>query len=313
MNYYEHHLGDYARDTGHLSMMEHGAYRLLLDCYYSTGCGIPERKAHRWARARTKDERAAVDVVLEEFFELEDGLWINRRAQREIAQAQAKFDTARENGKKGGRPPKQAAAPGEPEQAPPDPAQEPNKPNQPTESKPTGFDLETKKEPGGFENETKTKAHQTPDTKHQTPDTSNQTHTQTDPVFPSTAQTQAKATAVCLALRAEGISSTNSAHPDLLALLEDRAEVQEFVSAARLAIERGKGFSYVLGVVKGMRADAKRMATSAAVRPTARGAPPQALSKQAALEQRNAEVARRFIEKQELAATATQGESDAQA
>ena len=30
MNYYERHLGDYARDTAHLSMMEHGAYGLLL-------------------------------------------------------------------------------------------------------------------------------------------------------------------------------------------------------------------------------------------------------------------------------------------
>lgn len=26
MNYYERHLGDYARDTGHLSIMEHGVY-----------------------------------------------------------------------------------------------------------------------------------------------------------------------------------------------------------------------------------------------------------------------------------------------
>ena len=36
MNYYERHLGDYARDTGHLSMLEHGAYSLLLDRYYAT-------------------------------------------------------------------------------------------------------------------------------------------------------------------------------------------------------------------------------------------------------------------------------------
>ena len=31
VNYYEHHLGDYAKDTGHLSMLEHGAYRIQLD------------------------------------------------------------------------------------------------------------------------------------------------------------------------------------------------------------------------------------------------------------------------------------------
>jgi len=27
MNYYEHHLGDYVRDTAHLSMLEDGACR----------------------------------------------------------------------------------------------------------------------------------------------------------------------------------------------------------------------------------------------------------------------------------------------
>jgi uncharacterized protein YdaU (DUF1376 family) len=33
VNYYERHLGDYAKDAGHLSMLEHGAYSLLLDRY----------------------------------------------------------------------------------------------------------------------------------------------------------------------------------------------------------------------------------------------------------------------------------------
>ena len=41
MNYYERHLGDYAKDTAHLTMIEHGAYSLLLDRYYGTEQGIP--------------------------------------------------------------------------------------------------------------------------------------------------------------------------------------------------------------------------------------------------------------------------------
>ena len=61
MNYYERHLGDYAKDTGHLSMLEHGAYTLLLDRYYSTEEGIPADQVHRIARARTKEEKDAVD------------------------------------------------------------------------------------------------------------------------------------------------------------------------------------------------------------------------------------------------------------
>lgn len=139
MNYYEHHLGDYAKDTLHLSMLEHGAYRLLLDRYYATEKGIPADQAHRLARARTRDEREAVDAVLAEFFVLADGVWCNRRADEEVAKAQARIGTAQTNGKKGGRPKKNPTT---------------------TQEKPSGF-------PVGYENETQAKAHQAPDTKHQ--------------------------------------------------------------------------------------------------------------------------------------------------
>uniref|UniRef100_UPI0022302F18 YdaU family protein n=1 Tax=Klebsiella pneumoniae TaxID=573 RepID=UPI0022302F18 len=98
MNYYEHHLGDYAKDTAHLSMLEHGAYRLLLDRYYSTEEGIPAAQAHRVARARSKEERDAVDTVLQEFFVLRDDVWVNGRAEEEVAKAQAKINAAQTNG-----------------------------------------------------------------------------------------------------------------------------------------------------------------------------------------------------------------------
>lgn len=106
MNYYERHLGDYAKDTGHLSLLEHGVYTLLLDRYYATESGIPEDQAHRIARARSADERAAVDVVLAEFFRLEGNLWVNGRVEEELEKARGRIATARANGKKGGDPPK---------------------------------------------------------------------------------------------------------------------------------------------------------------------------------------------------------------
>lgn len=84
MNYWERHIGDYARDTGHLSIMEHGVYTILLDRYYATERPIPADQAHRIARARTEEERAAVDSVLEEFFTLQDGHWINNRCEEVI-------------------------------------------------------------------------------------------------------------------------------------------------------------------------------------------------------------------------------------
>lgn len=144
MNYYERHLGDYAKDTAHLSMLEHGAYTLLLDRCYATEAGIPEAQAHRIARARTKEERAAVDAVLAEFFTLEAGIWLNKRAVEEIEKARRRISTSRLNGKKGGRPRKE----------------------------PAPIPVQTREEPAGFftgsSSQTPQKAHQSPDTIYQT-------------------------------------------------------------------------------------------------------------------------------------------------
>lgn len=141
MNYYERHLGDYAKDTGHLSMLEHGAYTLLLDRYYSTEQGIPADQAHRVARAKTKEERAAVDAVLGEFFTLADGVWTKGRVQQEIAKAAGRIAAAQNNGRRGGRPKK-----------------EPEQNQETTQQKPSGLLL-------GSENGTQTKALHTPDTR----------------------------------------------------------------------------------------------------------------------------------------------------
>jgi uncharacterized protein YdaU (DUF1376 family) len=112
INYYERHLGDYAKDAGHLSMLEHGAYTLLLDRYYTTEQPIPADQAHRVCRARTREERAAVDAVLAEFFVLDGAVYRNGRANREITKMQAKVKAAQENGKLGGRPKRTDEKPG---------------------------------------------------------------------------------------------------------------------------------------------------------------------------------------------------------
>lgn len=85
MNYYERHLGDYAKDAGHLSMLEHGAYTLLIDRYYGKEEPLPADQVHRICRARTDDERAAVDAVLVEFFRLIDGVWVQKRCDEVIS------------------------------------------------------------------------------------------------------------------------------------------------------------------------------------------------------------------------------------
>ena len=104
MNFYKRHIGDYLKDTSHLTLLEHGVYTRLLDVYYTREGGIPESQAGRLIGARTKDECAALETVLSEFFSLTDGVWLQQRCEREISDASAQAKANRENGKKGGRP-----------------------------------------------------------------------------------------------------------------------------------------------------------------------------------------------------------------
>lgn len=97
MNYYEHHLGDYMRDTAHLSMLEDAAYRRLLDAYYVREKPLPAdlRECYKLARATTKPEREAVAYVLREFFTLGDDGHHQGRADEEIARFRTKSEKAR--------------------------------------------------------------------------------------------------------------------------------------------------------------------------------------------------------------------------
>jgi uncharacterized protein YdaU (DUF1376 family) len=109
MNFYKRHLGDYAKDTPHLPMMEHGAYTLLLDYYYATERPLPKDmpSIFRICRAMTKPERDAVQSVVDQFFPVsDDGMRHNKRADSEIERSSAQRDVNRELGKRGGRPKK---------------------------------------------------------------------------------------------------------------------------------------------------------------------------------------------------------------
>lgn len=106
MNFYKRNIGDYLKKTAHLSLLEHGVYTRLLDVYYTREDGIPKQDAARLIGARSKDEKAALDSVLNEFFECFDGTWRQERCDEEIKHVNAKTERNREVGKKGGRPPK---------------------------------------------------------------------------------------------------------------------------------------------------------------------------------------------------------------
>jgi uncharacterized protein YdaU (DUF1376 family) len=91
VNFYKHHIGDYAAATAHLSWDEDMAYTRLLRWYYQHEKAIPDdrRAIYRLARASSKPQREAVDAVLDEFFSLEDDGWHQKRCDEELARANA--------------------------------------------------------------------------------------------------------------------------------------------------------------------------------------------------------------------------------
>lgn len=109
MNYYKRHIGDYAAATRHLSMIEHGAYTVILDVYYTHEAPLPAdiAAAARKVGARGKDEIQAVETILNEFFELTDKGWCHSRCDREIAAMKEKSARNKVIGKSGGRPKKE--------------------------------------------------------------------------------------------------------------------------------------------------------------------------------------------------------------
>ena len=96
MNFFKLYIGDYQRDTAHLSVTEHGAYLLMLQHYYATERPLPTGKAlHRMLRAQDRSERDAIDSVVAQFWtETSDGL-VNERADVEITKAGAQAETNR--------------------------------------------------------------------------------------------------------------------------------------------------------------------------------------------------------------------------
>lgn len=84
MHYYKRNIGDYAKKAGRLSMLEHGAYTLLIDACYDRERFPNEQEAIEWAWARSDAEIEAVRFVLSRFFVLIDGVYVQERIKEEI-------------------------------------------------------------------------------------------------------------------------------------------------------------------------------------------------------------------------------------
>jgi uncharacterized protein YdaU (DUF1376 family) len=287
MNYYSFHIGDYRSDTMHLSMLEHGAYRQLLDWLFLDEKPIPKdtEVIFRRLSARTEEEKQAIRVVLSEMLELTEKGYVQGRVRREIATYKARTEVSRAAGKLGGRPRKtdmvtpgltektEKVAPGLSEITPP-------------------FSEITPP----FSEITQGKANQEPITNNQEPKPEPEViHTELD--TPRAKGDQPEGACVepipiknkttdaglcCKAIMKHGVQGCNPSHPTLLTLIEAGATETEFANAARDAVTRGHhSFAYVVGIVKRRREEAAKLVLHQGRLP----------NKQEALEEENRRVA----------------------
>lgn len=249
MNFYKRYVGDIQRDTGHLSLAEFGAYDRLLDHYYATEMPLPADidACCRIARAMTKDERKSVINILSQYFHLTEQGYVQKRADKEIAEAKPAMVAARLNGIKGGRPKK-------------DKKETKEKPNGFSENNPSETQHESSPEPEpDYElSNSECKSDVVPDNQNQ------KTHTQTQ-----------------IGLIAEGLTSIgmipfNPQLPKFTALVDAGATVDEFVSTALEKKGTDKfNFSYLLTTMTNRRQEA------AAAKPLHQGALPAKADREA--------------------------------
>jgi uncharacterized protein YdaU (DUF1376 family) len=102
-SYYPFYVGDYLRDTGDLSLTEHGAYMILLHHYYTQGGLTADmERLYRVCRAFSDEEQQAINTVVERFFyQNGDGTLKNKKAEKIIAERTAFRELQSARGKAG--------------------------------------------------------------------------------------------------------------------------------------------------------------------------------------------------------------------
>lgn len=104
MHYYQHHIGDFIRDTSRLSDDQCMAYLRMIWLYYESEQPLPNNP--RLIAFRVGSSEDVVSLILESFFRLEDDDWKHTRCESEMAEYKAICERNRLNGKSGGRPKK---------------------------------------------------------------------------------------------------------------------------------------------------------------------------------------------------------------
>lgn len=247
MNHYPHHIGDFDRATRHLTRIERSIYRDLMDLYYETEKSLMAdiTKLARRIVCTGKKDIAALVIVLEEFFTLDDSGWRNTRCEAEIAAYRARGISAAAAGKAS--------------------AAKRSAPGQPGEETPLNAGSTTvQRQPNDGSTDAQRKSNQ-PEPKPKPEPEPNKTHAVVDNEDDAQANEQparvSKAGAICMVIKSEGVGIVSPQNPKLLALIDKGADVGHFAEAAKATSAKGKGFGYLLAVVEGQMSEAAQMAS----------------------------------------------------
>ena len=110
MHYYKFNIGDFDKSTRHLSIIERGLFRDILDLYIKDEKPVTDnlKKLERLLCVKSKAEKEALQNILDDFFILTDDGYYSDYCQSILDDTTDRVEASRENGKKGGRPSKQS-------------------------------------------------------------------------------------------------------------------------------------------------------------------------------------------------------------
>lgn len=99
MHYYQHHIGDFIKDTSYLSNEEVGVYMKLIWIYYDTEQPLPNDINELALKTNSRSCLTVVEQMLKIFFVLTEDGWRHARCDREIAEYRSFIDKKSRAGK----------------------------------------------------------------------------------------------------------------------------------------------------------------------------------------------------------------------
>ena len=101
MHYYQHHIGDFIKDTSFLTNEEIGIYLKLIWLYYDSEKPLPNNLFELGMKTGTRDNQIVLEGLLEMFFifDEQNKCWNHTRCDKEIEHYKQQLSTASKAGK----------------------------------------------------------------------------------------------------------------------------------------------------------------------------------------------------------------------